>query len=165
MKSMLADCWRRTALGFICLLGCLFVGCSGGATAVVGEPSRGTAESASQRAGTANPETVELKFDQAVEVGDLELIWRDLEDSRCPVGVNCIWAGQIVVTLEVRRDTESALEVKLLRRIGEEPEVETVHGFEMRLLGVEPAPTQGTELRRSDYAAWIAVATPQGTDP
>ena len=75
----------------------------------------------------------ELRFDETLEHRSLELRWLELEDSRCPTGVSCIWAGQIVVTIELKRGDERSIELELVLRDGAPSAARQVLGHELAL--------------------------------
>ena len=116
------------------------------------------AESDSSREGTTA--TLELRFDETVEYQDVELRWLKIEDSRCPTGVTCIWAGQIIITVEMVRAEEEPVEIKLLLRVGDSPETSRVFDYELRLESVNPHPKEGVTPERSSYMARIEIAKP-----
>ncbi len=41
---------------------------------------------------------------------------RVVEDSRCPKGAQCIWAGQAIIALSIKKDAGPASEVRIRRR-------------------------------------------------
>ncbi len=64
-------------------------------------PTKGTSQSAPSQ-NTSLPVTgdVTLAIGQKGQVGDLSLVWnKPIEDSRCPAGVQCIWAGDVRVNV------------------------------------------------------------------
>ncbi len=127
-------------------------------------PSPGpVAPTANGAPASSNPATVaelELRFDETAAYEDLELRWLELEDSRCPIGVVCVWAGQIVVTLEAARAVEVPVEVELVLRVGSEPESAPAFGYTLRLQGVDPHPKEGVTPERGDYVARVEIAGP-----
>lgn len=100
---------------------------------------------------------LELRFDQSTVYQDLELRWLDVHDSRCPIGVVCVWEGQVTVTLEVERAKEDLVEVELTLHVGSEPERVTAFGYQLQLQGVDPHPKKGKTPERSDYVAKVEV--------
>lgn len=117
-------------------------------------------DAGSGSSGDEDGTQVELRFDETAKHRDLELRWIELEDSRCPIGVACVWAGQIVATVEVARGEEESVELDLVHRIKGPPATSRAFGYELRLLGVDPHPKQGTTPERSDYIARIEIAEP-----
>lgn len=134
-------------------------GCSG-ATPVSPEPTPEALDLGSSASGEGAGTTIELRFDETVEYEDLELRWLELEDSRCPIGVTCIWEGQIVATVEVARGEAEPLELELVLRAGIEPESSRAFDHELLLQGVDPHPKDGVTPERSDYVARIAIVEP-----
>jgi hypothetical protein len=101
---------------------------------------------------------LELRFDETVTFEELAMRWLEIQDSRCPTGVQCIWAGQVVVTLEAVRGEDDPVKVELVLRIGDEPKAVRVSDYELRLQGVDPHPKEGVTPERSDYVARIEIA-------
>lgn len=62
--------------------------------------------------------------------------------------MKCIWAGQLIVTLEVLNEFEEKTEVKLTRK--REPEIAYALGYRLLLLSVEPHPKKGKDIQLSD---------------
>ena len=100
-----------------------------------------------------------LRVGERTEVGDEGLAIAFLgvqEDSRCPIDVDCIWAGDAEVVLEVvigRRAAEtivlhSALEPKVV--------VHADHGI--RLVELEPDPLSTVPIRQRNYVATLSVS-------
>lgn len=84
------------------------------------------------------------------------------EDSRCPVDVTCVWAGNATVELKVGMtdagDTTVALNTDL------EPKAATIGGHELRLVALAPVPRSDARIAASDYAATLRVEK-IGIDP
>jgi hypothetical protein len=133
--------------------------CTGGATTGA-DPGVGAVSVTQNPASAAAPTVIALRYDKTVEYGELELRWRALEDSRCPIGVTCVWAGQMLATIEIAKRDEAPLEVELLRRTGREPVVSRAFGYELRLLEVEPHPKENVTPSRGDYVMRIEIASP-----
>jgi len=52
--------------------------------------------------GLTNEKTHDLMIGQRLQLGDYILIFQEVEeDSRCPKGTNCIWAGRAIVKLSI----------------------------------------------------------------
>lgn len=68
-----------------------------------------------------------------------------LEDSRCPAGVQCIWAGRLIVQVEVKGgNSREQLDLELGKG-------QPVAGGELRLVSVTPARREGPTARPGDY--------------
>ena len=98
---------------------------------------------------------VTLKLEQESTYQNLRLRLVDIEDSRCATGVNCIWAGQIIVTLEISNQTTEKTEVKLIRK--RESNIATAFGYNLRLLDVTPHPKKDKVIQLSDQIVTLEV--------
>jgi hypothetical protein len=49
---------------------------------------------------------VELKFNEKISIGDIELYFYDIKDSRCPLDVTCVWEGEVNVMIQVQNQTD-----------------------------------------------------------
>ena len=67
------------------------------------------------------------------------------EDSRCPEGVTCVWAGQVVAQMT------SSSGPLVMTMTGKEPIAQTVNGYRVELLEVNPYPKneEGTPAAES----------------
>ena len=54
--------------------------------------------------------TFELKFSEKISIGDIELFFYDIEDSRCPLDVTCVWEGKVTAMIQVHNQTEKISE-------------------------------------------------------
>ncbi len=72
---------------------------------------------------------------------------RVIEDSRCPVNVQCVWAGRLVVETEIGGG--AALQILELE-LGK-PEGVAVAGGTVTLVAAEPAKSAGTEIPSGAY--------------
>lgn len=97
-------------------------------------------------------ETVVLK---GVSIKFLEVV----EDSRCPEGVDCIWAGRVIVKAKVTANGKS--EERLLTfgevRRGEEKNTNLYSSanFAINALGVKPYPTSEGDGKIKNYVLLI----------
>jgi hypothetical protein len=98
---------------------------------------------------------VTVKLAQVSTYQNLSLRLVDLEDSRCATGVNCIWAGQIVVTLEVSNQSTDKTEVKLIRK--RESNIVTAFGYHLSLLDVTPHPKKDKVIQLNDQIVTLEV--------
>lgn len=101
------------------------------------------------RPGQVEPhlgEPFEIKYGQTVRLDDAQLAIQFLaveQESRCPVGVICVWEGQCVVTLALTKEGVDAQKFSLTARAGHPDLAATeLYGYRIELHGVEPAPTR-----------------------
>lgn len=78
------------------------------------------------------------------------------EDSRCPQGVVCVWAGNAKVSLVLEREGGGRAGVEL--NTGVEPKVASAHGYEIRLVGLSPHPRADAKIDPKEYVATLVVS-------
>lgn len=79
------------------------------------------------------------------------------DDSRCPVGVQCVWAGDVAVALHLVRQDAAADTVVHLER---EPRQVAYGGYTVRLASVAPEARAGETIAPDDYRITLAVGRP-----
>lgn len=86
-----------------------------------------------------------------------------LSDSRCPIGVNCIWAGEAKVVISVYKDKKFVMEETLT--ISGSKNQENIAWFAQHLpadkgnvksMDVFPHPKEGVKIKPKDYYIRIA---------
>ena len=77
------------------------------------------------------------------------------EDSRCPTGVQCVWAGDARVVLRLARARGDATIDTVGLNV--EPRTVTYAGYVIRLVGLEPPSRQNAPPRPDDYVASLVV--------
>ena len=98
-----------------------------------------------------------LKVGQEVKVHEAGIkvsINAVVEDSRCPTGVQCIWAGNGKVSVRLSKDKREAVSVELNTT---EPKSSTYEGYEVRLVRLDPYPKDGSTISKDDYVATLMV--------
>lgn len=80
---------------------------------------------------------------------------RVAEDSRCPEGVACVWAGNAKVALRVMKARRRAAQMMLNTMLN--PKQSVYRGYEVKLVKLEPHPKKGVRLRRREYTATLVV--------
>ena len=81
-----------------------------------------------------------------------------VEDSRCPTGVNCFWAGNGKISVKLskaKRDAASGTSVELNTYEGAKSS--TYEGYEVRLVSLDPYPKDGVKTSQDDYVATLMV--------
>lgn len=153
--SCAGDSLFAVGLCLVALSACAQVDAGRGASASIQEDRPTTATSS----GEADPaQRVVLHLGEETTVGDLTLTWTEVEDSRCPIDVQCIWEGRVVVTLEVSVGDEDPETVRLTNHPDGLREDEDGDLAErLRLVDVEPYPHSERPIERSDYRALIQI--------
>lgn len=99
--------------------------------------------------GRLADETLSVRFDRVTE------------DSRCPVGVQCVWEGDAGVQLTLEKPPAAA-EARVLhtsRRFGRETEYA---GLVVRLVDLQPEPREGATIAPEDYRVKLVADVKAG---
>ena len=81
---------------------------------------------------------------------------RVAEDSRCPEGVQCIWAGNGKILLRVSKARRRAATMRL--NTGMEPRQDDYRGYDVKLVNLNPYPKEGVGIKRKEYVATLIVS-------
>ena len=76
-------------------------------------------------------------------------------DSRCPTGVECIWAGNGAVVLTVAPAGAASYSVQLNTTLA--PHAATVGPYQIALVGLKPYPKQGSTIPPASYIATLRI--------
>ena len=77
------------------------------------------------------------------------------EDSRCPKGVTCVWAGNARVLLKVNKGNSKPVDVELNTNI--KARIFPFFGYALQLEKLEPYPESSGPIRASDYEVTLSV--------
>lgn len=92
----------------------------------------------------------EERVNGGVRVRFVELV----EDSRCPVDTNCIWAGNAKIKVRVTRNGRSrVLELHTMTK-GSDP---VFAGYKFRLTDLDPDLRSNVRINRNGYVAKIQI--------
>ncbi len=81
------------------------------------------------------------------------------EDSRCPADVQCVWAGQVKVKVNVVKNQQDLGEFNLISQAGaEDLGVKTFDGYGIKVIEVAPYPKQNQKPEPSDYVVTLVVS-------
>ena len=89
---------------------------------------------------------------------NLEIEFIDVtEDSRCPKGVTCIWAGE--VTAKVAINTRNSLDELLLTEPGltDFPPEQSFHGYKLTY-HIEPYPQASVDIAKEEYRLHLKIS-------
>lgn len=79
------------------------------------------------------------------------------DDSRCPVDVSCVWAGDATVVLAVTPDGGQVREV-VLHLANEDARAADVAGVRIRLESLRPERPATTTIRRDEYRVTLSLS-------
>jgi hypothetical protein len=85
---------------------------------------------------------------------------RITSDSRCPTGVECVWAGNAEVLFEVSAGgARGKRTLSLNTNAGQERAAEgTYRRYTVKLVGLSPYPQSGRKIRPGEYIATLLVS-------
>jgi hypothetical protein len=102
----------------------------------------------------------EIKFDQEVRIKKegLRIIFSSVaEDSRCPTGVECVWAGNGKIVLFIKNSRRRAYYIKL--NTGVEPKHDNfIMKYDIKLVSLSPYPKKDVKIKNKDYVATLVVS-------
>ncbi len=94
----------------------------------------------------------------AVRGEGLSIVFADVtEDSRCPTGVVCIWAGQVSCSVLLTKSGGTYTETFTQSGLTSEPATESAMGY-LFSFRVEPYPETGQEIAAGDYRLVMTVS-------
>lgn len=98
-------------------------------------------------------EKFEIKYGESVTIQREQISIRFnklVEDSRCPDGVTCVWAGnaEIVIKLD---DREARLNTHL------RPKKANLSAYSLKLVSLNPYPEHNVDIEKEDYTAELVV--------
>lgn len=102
-------------------------------------------------------ETIVLKIGQQVALQDLDesiLFSSIAEDSRCPEGTHCMWAGQARVQLKHKGNT---IELKVPGMKEDVDLHKTYDGWVIHISKLAPYPRDGVEIKAGDYQLHLRI--------
>ncbi len=121
--------------------------------ACAGTPSGG--DGGVQQATLGEDVTLAIGQRTVIDGGALEVRFDGVpEDSRCPVDVQCITAGNAVARLRLAAGGD-AQTVELNTTVG--PKEATHAGYTVRLVALRPEQTSGLRVTRGEYRAVLQV--------
>ena len=82
-----------------------------------------------------------------------------VEDSRCPAGVNCVWAGNAKVKIAMTRGRRTQM-FELNTNL--QPTVVSFEGYDLKLTGLTPKPAVNVRIDPSKYVATFTVDRHRG---
>lgn len=101
----------------------------------------------------------DLDYGETIEHDDhLNIHFKSIADSRCPLSVTCVWEGQAEVGLDMVFDNDVVEPIVLIERAGHPDLADTtVLGYYIQLLEVSPYPVDTEPIDPEDYTIRIRV--------
>jgi hypothetical protein len=78
-----------------------------------------------------------------------------VEDSRCPQGVTCVWAGNGKVLLRLSKTGKRPALMRLNTNL--DPKQDAYRGYDVKLVDLRPYPKKDVSIKKRDYVATLIV--------
>ena len=105
-----------------------------------------------------------LHYGENLQINDIELKFVEvLQDSRCPKNVNCIWAGEVIVLVDVFENGNKTEQKKLTLSPTSHLQNQLGNLFSSEKLKISgfnvlPYPVSGTKIKTEDYYIQLEVS-------
>lgn len=107
----------------------------------------------------------DLRSDAPLVHRDLGLTLLEIEDSRCPDGVVCVWEGEVAVEIAASLDGDEAENIRLVLSSRDDSAARArIGSHDVELLAVAPYPQEGVDTARDEYVVTLNLA-PAGKKP
>jgi hypothetical protein len=94
---------------------------------------------------------IELKLGEKTNHDLLDLLFYDVDDSRCPLDVTCVWEGKVTATILVQNQTH-----KISKSFDIDSTLSAISPYNVTLVDVIPHPTS---TEKPDYVAILDITT------
>ncbi len=101
---------------------------------------------------------IKLHLGQSINVDDLKFTLHDIEDSRCPSDVTCIWGGQVTATIQI----QNQIHTKTVDFMPHDSYT-FFSPYKIILLGVNPYPI--STKQPDDHIVTLVMFSTDGTPP
>jgi len=99
-----------------------------------------------------------LKIGETADIdSDLKMTLLEVEDSRCPSDVVCVWQGTVSAKVQFQKGSQD-LGIFTIPMEGLEEEEQTFDGYYIRLTNVSPYPESTMPIQESDYVLTFFVS-------
>ena len=80
-----------------------------------------------------------------------------VDDSRCPIGTTCVWAGNAKVRIEVRGHGRRGQKQTFELNSNTSPKSVQFNGYEIKLVDLTPHPRSNIRINRNGFVAKFEV--------
>lgn len=115
-----------------------------------------------------DPETIPKRLNEqfqlhlhepAIIINGPEISILNIEDSRCPSDVTCVWEGEVKISVHVVKDKNPLGNFTLTSRAGDRTmATQTVDGYSIQVIEVNPYPVSTKQISLSDYIVTLIVS-------
>jgi hypothetical protein len=105
-----------------------------------------------------------IKLGQRATIKNLSLKFRNVQnESRCPTGVQCVWAGNAAIAIQISNKNTHQMTAILNTNPGVQPNELDYKGYKIRLVALNPYPKVDQKINDNDYAATLIVTKDKST--
>jgi len=98
-----------------------------------------------------------LRFEEVIyfESQNLSIKFADVsQDSRCPSDVQCVWQGEVVLSLLMQKnDSQQTFSLSSVNS-----PFKNIFGYNITLISVEPYPASNIQIDKTDYVAEFNIS-------
>jgi len=99
-----------------------------------------------------------IKVGQQVTIKKLSIKFSAVNsESRCPTGVQCIWAGNAAIAVEISKKNKKPVPATLNTNTGVQPNELDYKGYKIKLVGLNPYPKINEAIDEKDYEVTLIV--------
>ncbi|WP_299883936.1 hypothetical protein [uncultured Lacinutrix sp.] len=100
-----------------------------------------------------------LQYGKSVSVNDIEVKFVELvSDSRCPQGVSCVWAGEVVILVDVLENGKKIDTKKMtFNAVGKANDIYISDGLSISGVNISPYPVYGKKIALEDYKMQLYI--------
>lgn len=107
------------------------------------------------------PETFRYDLNETFQVGDdycsvnqsLKFRITEINDSRCPSDVVCVWQGEAVVKISIESPLSGSLELSTFNNL-----TDTIGPYSFELIDVAPYPVSTKTIRLEEYKVTLKIS-------
>jgi len=105
-------------------------------------------------------EQFQLRFHETASITNgPQLTLLNIDDSRCPSDVTCVWEGEVKILLNVVKDGQDLGNFTLTSRAGNKDlATQTVDKYSIQVMQVDPYPVSTRNISSSDYVVTLIVS-------
>lgn len=102
---------------------------------------------------------VKLPVGELVDLGGISVQVKRIIDSRCPLNVDCVWAGNVIAVVDIYRNGKLVEEKELNFSARDEALDALFDNDTTRVLGhsVTPYPKAGEKIAQEDYKLYLTI--------
>ncbi len=104
----------------------------------------------------STPFTIKIGNTAEIKSENLKITLTDIEDSRCPTDVTCVWEGEITLHLNLKKGGDKSKETNLKLRTSQSSEI-SFESYSIFLSKVEPYPISTKEITKDTYTSTLVV--------